>query len=67
LAVLKNRFLIVQEIPSGGVYRFGTILINEIKRLKGPIDLVHEPISPLGARFFKGIGLEHTFSKNKGE
>jgi GNAT superfamily N-acetyltransferase len=46
---------------------FGTILTNEVKRLKGPIARIHEPISPLGARFFKGIGLEHALSKNKGE
>ena len=60
----------VEYIYVNPLYRrkgFGTIMINEIKRLKGPIDLVHEPISPLGARFFKGIGLEHTFSKNKEE
>lgn len=44
---------------------FGTILINEVKRLKGPIDRVHEPISPLGARFFKGIGLEQALCDTK--
>jgi GNAT superfamily N-acetyltransferase len=60
----------VEYIYVNPLYRrkgFGTLLVNEVKRLKGPIDLVHEPISPLGARFFKGIGLEHALSKNKEE
>ncbi len=60
----------VEYIYVNPLYRrkgFGTILVNEVKRLKGPIDLVHEPISPLGARFFKGIGLAHALSKNKEE
>jgi hypothetical protein len=41
---------------------FGTLLINEIRRLKGPINKVHEPISPLGTQFFKGIGLGEALS-----
>ncbi len=60
----------VEYIYVNPLYRrkgFGTLLVNEVKRLKGPIDLIHEPISPLGARFFKGIGLEHALSKNKEE
>lgn len=60
----------VEYIYVNPLYRrkgFGTILIGEIKRLKGPIDRVHDPISPLGARFFKGIGLEQALSDGKGE
>ncbi len=60
----------VEYIYVNPLYRrkgFGTLLVNEVKRLKGPINLVHEPISPLGAQFFKGIGLAHALSKNKEE
>jgi GNAT superfamily N-acetyltransferase len=55
----------VEYIYVNPLYRrkgFGTLLINEIKRLKGPIDKVHEPISPLGTQFFKGIGLGEALS-----
>ena len=55
----------VEYIYVNPLYRrkgFGTLLINEIKRLKGPIDKVHDPISPLGAHFFKGIGLTEALS-----
>jgi GNAT superfamily N-acetyltransferase len=60
----------IEYIYVNPLYRrkgFGTILINEIKKLKGTIARVHEPISPLGARFFKGIGLEQALSDGKGE
>ena len=55
----------VEYIYVNPLYRrkgFGTLLINEIKRLKGPIDKVHDPISPLGSQFFKGIGLAEALS-----
>ena len=55
----------VEYIFVNPLYRrkgFGTLLINEIKRLKGSIDKVHDPISPLGAQFFKGIGLAEALS-----
>jgi GNAT superfamily N-acetyltransferase len=55
----------VEYIFVNPLYRrkgFGTLLINEIKRLKGPIDRIHDPISPLGAQFFKGIGLAEALS-----
>lgn len=58
----------VEYIFVNPLYRrkgFGTLLINEIKRLKGPIDKVHDPISPLGAQFFKGIGLAEALSDDK--
>ena len=55
----------VEYIYVNPLYRrrgFGTLLINEIRRLKGPIDKVHEPISPLGTQFFIGIGLGEALS-----
>ena len=58
----------VEYIYVNPLYRrkgFGTLLIEEIKKLKGPIDTVHDTISPLGARFFKGIGLGEALSDNK--
>ncbi len=36
---------------------YGTLLINEVKKIVGKIGQIHEPISPLGAEFFKGVGL----------
>lgn len=63
-----NEFGEVEYIFVNPLYRrkgFGTLLINEIKRLKGPIDKVHDPISPLGAQFFKGIGLAQALSDEK--
>ena len=46
---------------------FGTMLIEEVKKLKGPIDRVHDPISPLGAKFFKGIGLGEALNRSTDE
>ncbi len=36
---------------------YGKILIDEVKKITGKIGKVHEPISPLGSQFFKGIGI----------
>ncbi len=50
----------VEYIYVNPLYRrrgFGKLLIEEIKKITGPIGKVHEPISPLGAQFFGGIGL----------
>ncbi len=58
----------VEYIYVNPLYRrqgFGTLLINEIKKIKGPIAKVHDPISPLGAQFFQGIGLGDTLNKAK--
>jgi hypothetical protein len=33
------------------------MLIEEVKKITGLIGDVHDPISPLGAQFFKGIGI----------
>lgn len=58
----------IEYIYVNPLYRrqgFGTLLINEVKRLKGPIGKVHDPISPLGAQFFKGIGLAEALSDGK--
>ena len=58
----------VEYIYVNPLYRrqgFGRLLILEINKLKGPISKVHDPISPLGAQFFKGIGLEGTLNKTK--
>lgn len=58
----------VEYIYVNPLYRrkgFGTLLINEIIKLKGPIDRVHDPISPLGAHFFKGVGLVEALSDEK--
>lgn len=58
----------VEYIYVNPLYRrqgFGRLLILEINKLKGPISKVHDPISPLGAQFFKGIGLEGALNKTK--
>jgi GNAT superfamily N-acetyltransferase len=58
----------VEYIFVNPLYRrkgFGMLLINEVKRLKGPIEKVHDPISPLGAQFFKGIGLAEALRDDK--
>ena len=58
----------VEYIYVNPLYRrkgFGALLINEIKKIKGPITKVHEPISPLGAQFFLGIGLGEALDKTK--
>ena len=34
---------------------YGRILIDEVKKVTGKIGQIHEPISPLGSQFFKGI------------
>jgi len=60
----------VEYIYVNPLYRrkgYGSLLINEIKKLMGPIDRVHDPISPLGAKFFKGIGLAEALSEKKGD
>ena len=59
----------VEYIYVNPLYRrqgFGRLLILEINKLKGPISKVHDPISPLGAQFFKGIGLEDALNKTRG-
>ncbi len=35
---------------------YGRILIYEVSKITGKIGQLHEPISPLGSQFFKGIG-----------
>ena len=58
----------IEYIYVNPLYRrqgFGTLLINEVKKLKGTIGKVHDPISPLGAQFFKGIGLGEALTGNK--
>jgi len=50
----------VEYIYVNPLYRrqgYGRRLIQEIEKMTGPIAKVHEPISPLGAQFFSGIGL----------
>jgi len=50
----------VEYIYVNPLYRrqgYGTLLIEEIKKITGPIGRVHAPISPLGAQFFSGIGM----------
>jgi GNAT superfamily N-acetyltransferase len=37
---------------------YGSLLINEVKKIVGKIGQIHDPISPLGAQFFKGVGLQ---------
>lgn len=37
---------------------YGSILLNEVKKITGKIGAIHEPISPLGAEFFKGLGIK---------
>jgi GNAT superfamily N-acetyltransferase len=36
---------------------YGRILIDEVKKITGKIGKIHDPISPLGSQFFKGIGI----------
>ena len=58
----------VEYIYVNPLYRrqgFGRLLIREINQLKGPVSKVHDPISPLGEQFFKGIGLEGILNKDK--
>lgn len=35
---------------------YGSILMNEVKKITGRIGDIHAPISPLGEQFFKGLG-----------
>ena len=37
---------------------YGSILINEVKKITGRIGNIHDPISPLGTQFFKGLGIK---------
>ncbi len=37
---------------------YGSILINEVKKIIGEIGNIHDPISPLGIQFFKGLGIK---------
>ena len=37
---------------------YGSLLINEVKKIVGKIGQIHDPISPLGEQFFKGVGLQ---------
>jgi ribosomal protein S18 acetylase RimI-like enzyme len=37
---------------------YGSILINEVKKITGEIGNIHDPISPLGSQFFKGLGIK---------
>jgi GNAT superfamily N-acetyltransferase len=37
---------------------YGSILINEVKKITGEIGNIHDPISPLGTQFFKGLGIK---------
>jgi ribosomal protein S18 acetylase RimI-like enzyme len=37
---------------------YGSILINEVKKITGKIGEIHDPISPLGMAFFKGLGIK---------
>ena len=43
--------------PSYRRQGYGSMLIEEVKKITGLIGDVHDPISPLGAQFFKGIGI----------
>jgi ribosomal protein S18 acetylase RimI-like enzyme len=36
---------------------YGRILIDEVKKITGKIGQIHEPVSPLGSQFFKGLGV----------
>ncbi len=36
---------------------YGRLLIDEVKKITGKIGKIHDPISPLGSQFFKGIGI----------
>ena len=36
---------------------YGRILIDEVKKITGKIGKIHEPVSPLGSQFFKGLGV----------
>lgn len=56
----------VEYIYVNPLYRrkgFGSLLIEKVKAHKGPIQRVHDPISPLGAQFFNGIGLGDVLSE----
>jgi ribosomal protein S18 acetylase RimI-like enzyme len=37
---------------------YGSMLINEVKKITGGIGNIHDPISPLGTQFFKGLGIQ---------
>lgn len=37
---------------------YGALLIREVKKITGKIGRIHDPISPLGAVFFKKLGLQ---------
>ena len=50
----------IEYIYVNPLYRrkgYGRLLIEEIKKITGPIAKVHQPISPLGAQFFSRVGL----------
>jgi GNAT superfamily N-acetyltransferase len=36
---------------------YGRILIDEVKKITGKVGKIHEPVSPLGSQFFKGLGV----------
>jgi GNAT superfamily N-acetyltransferase len=37
---------------------YGSMLINEVKKITGGIGKIHDPISLLGTQFFKGLGIQ---------
>ncbi|MDP3620556.1 MAG: GNAT family N-acetyltransferase [Polynucleobacter sp.] len=50
----------VEYIYVNPMYRrqgYGAMLLSEIKKVTGQIGTLHEPISPMGAQFFKALGL----------
>lgn len=50
----------VEYIYVNPMYRrqgYGAMLLSEIKKVTGQIGKLHEPISPMGAQFFKALGL----------
>jgi len=50
----------VEYIYVNPMYRrqgYGSLLLSEIQKATGQIGRLHEPISPLGAEFFKALGL----------
>lgn len=50
----------VEYIYVNPMYRrqgYGAMLLSEIKKITGQIGKLHEPISPMGAQFFKALGL----------
>jgi GNAT superfamily N-acetyltransferase len=58
----------VEYIYVNPLYRrqgYGRLLIEEIKKITGPIAKVHEPISPLGAQFFTCVGLGDVIEEGK--